>query len=805
MERLSDLFSRGLDLVTAGLLALVVAFPALPALIYLLQMFTGFQPESLLLHSVNPATVLAYIVASTDSGAQGASGSAALRGLAFLAVALWLLLPRRLPRRSGPAVGALAVFLVLSLASALAAPHLHDAVLAWADWLAVAMVGLVTWELAATHSSRATFLGFGLVCLVLAALLPAAFFSYLLEPSYDGRLRGSFFHPNMMASYLLLFVPPLISLVFAPGRREEIRALAGVPLLCGALVALALTSSRIAWGLALLALGPTLVLLSKEAKPWRWVCAWTGLSLGTLGAGLAGWVPLGVLGLVLLGAMTVALVAALDRPRESLMKLLVVVVLVSATVWSFGFEGQLDPAARVHEAASAGSVQARFVFWEAAAAMAVDHPWLGIGPDGFSRHYPLYQPDLLYFSKFVHCLPLTVAAECGFPALMAGLALVGLTVWAAVRRLAEEPDKLLGSLRQGLLIGAGAFLLHSCGDVQWQFLALPLTMAVLAGLGLAGSEPPCPEPANPVQRSQWSIRPTLLVQYSVSGLIVGLILLNAQVMFAEHYAAMGAMASRGGKPEVARDLYREAAALDPMESEHQRRLGLALLSLPLEGEEARQELIDAAQRSVALDPLRSVSHDLLGRARARLELPGSQESFQRALELDPINYPSYYVNLAEQLPQERAWELLDQARRRFPLEVIVRTMDFREETLREQLSDLLVRTAFLKPTGSPGDVEPLFREAIEARQNNPDAWFGLGISLHEQRRFEEALEAFRKVQEIDPTARPNLEMLAATLAELGRRDEALEVLKALDKDPQPPGSPASSTPTPAEPAPAPAP
>lgn len=96
----------------------------------------------------------------------------------------------------------------------------------------------------------------------------------------------------------------------------------------------------------------------------------------------------------------------------------------------------------------------RLGWWRAAAAMAMDRPWLGFGPGAFAAALPGYQGDGLS-TVYAHQWPLQTAAEYGLP--FALLWFAGL--W-----------RLLFSARSYKRFGALAALLHSLWD--WP-LSLP--------------------------------------------------------------------------------------------------------------------------------------------------------------------------------------------------------------------------------------------------------------------------------------------------------------------------------------------
>lgn len=82
----------------------------------------------------------------------------------------------------------------------------------------------------------------------------------------------------------------------------------------------------------------------------------------------------------------------------------------------------------------------RLWYWQAGVEMAIDHPLLGVGPDGFGRFYLEYRPvdaaDLLTVtSNAAHNVPLQWASTLGLPAAAVYIALVLTTVVIVLRRM----------------------------------------------------------------------------------------------------------------------------------------------------------------------------------------------------------------------------------------------------------------------------------------------------------------------------------------------------------------------------------
>jgi O-antigen ligase len=171
----------------------------------------------------------------------------------------------------------------------------------------------------------------------------------------------------------------------------------------------------------------------------------------------------------------------------------------------------------------------RVPLWQSTLAMVRDHPWLGVGLDGFRFVYPRYmRPEawtepLLYHP---HNVWLDAAARLGLPGLALFAALAGGTLAAALSaaRRWRRPDggahAALGyAVAVGCLASLAAGLAHGLVDSGYFLADLAWSLALVAGVthplgwGLSGQDernvqdagdlpvnPGHPEnPGNPVQ------------------------------------------------------------------------------------------------------------------------------------------------------------------------------------------------------------------------------------------------------------------------------------------------------------------
>jgi O-antigen ligase len=212
---------------------------------------------------------------------------------------------------------------------------------------------------------------------------------------------ATYAHPNSFAGYLALLMPAAVGGVALLGRRW-CYPMGGLP------------QERPNRGTqALLAAGCAFLMI---------LALWLTHSRGAI-----------------LGVLMVGLAVYLLRPkatgaaRKDL--LLGAGVLVLLTFTWFQFPSVAAKAWR--------SIGLRTEYWTATWTMIGDHPWLGVGPGNFGRHYPRYMAATA-FEKIQdpHNFILEIWATCGLFALLAlaaTLAVFFFRVWSAVRSPWSEP------------------------------------------------------------------------------------------------------------------------------------------------------------------------------------------------------------------------------------------------------------------------------------------------------------------------------------------------------------------------------
>jgi len=202
---------------------------------------------------------------------------------------------------------------------------------------------------------------------------------------------------------------------------------------------------------------------------------------------LVGWaavLPLGVLLLTYTRSVWVGTLAAvilylcLRRPKG----LLVLVPVLVAVFF-------LLPAEIRHRVVSIGDLtdpttRDRVAMTRSGLHMVHDHPLFGVGPDMVKRLYPQYRDPqaVRALVPHLHNNALQLAAQSGLPAAAAYLALVGIVLAAAIRKLRREtrPDRaalLAGALLAVTALTIAGFFEYNFGDTEVEMATL-LVMAI---------------------------------------------------------------------------------------------------------------------------------------------------------------------------------------------------------------------------------------------------------------------------------------------------------------------------------------
>lgn len=667
------------------------------------------------------------------------------------------------------------VFLAVALVSSLLSSHVHDALLSWLDYftagLAFVVAADVTCELTARGWRPAPILAW-LVIGVAFLVMPAAIARFLADTGKDyGAMVGSFYQPNMFSSYLEFGLGAGLALYLGT-RRGWPAGLVVAVLLIGVYRSYSQGALIVAWAILLLVLA-----LLRSRRAFFWILGAVPLLLGLALLGFRGHPAF----LVLAGCFQLALLAVL-LTRWRLLKLLVLGVLaVGMTLQVVPAVAKVDAAQQALTMARGtdANVHARFAFYESALAIFKQHPVIGVGPQGFQRYYPASQRDVRYFSKFTHCIWLTILCETGILGLIPVVVGCVMVFWCCLR--------VVTPARAGLLVGCLGFLAHSSVDVQWEFMSLPLTFALLMGVlvGETLEEAPSGE-LDEEPRSEMSIRPELMLHFLVAVVLFGLGYLNVLAVFSERLLASGLAQTNARDYQQAERDYRQALIYDPFSGENYRFLALLLMA-SMKTAEQKAEVLGLAERAASLDGHRPVTQSLLGQVRSELgDKAGARVAYQRALEIDPVNYPAFYMELAnleaDTGHSDRAVAILAEARRRFPVDSLSEMLAFRADALREPLSMVYAASgASENPTRNPERAAEYFKVALSLQPNNPDALFGMGAAELTLGNVPAAIGYLEKVDKLMPDFPPCLTFLERAYRLSGDKARAEAVRGRLEK------------------------
>jgi tetratricopeptide (TPR) repeat protein len=746
-------FDHVLVRVVQALFYMLIALPGLVALLIALtkELGPGLGSSSAW-----------FVFNRLDSGMQLGLGSFIVRSGSLVLALLVLLLGVRIPRPARALWWMTVLFHGIALVSALLSSHPFEALLTVLD---VAMLNVVV--LLACVSLPAEWLprcivvsGFVVACISLDIYMQDAGTS-----AAGSRLTGTFHQPNMTAAYVACCLPWLFNQEL-PDRREWWGVMKQwlCAVAAAALVAtLALTQTRAAWAAVLVCLGCRWwlgVRLRHHVLRWRFVLeagAFTALCV----------LLLFVAALYTIWALLLLLILLAVAARSSGLERRAVALAFAATLVGLLAAHQLRGLSqtsavalektRVQDLAEAKDISllSRVQFWRAAVLMGIDHPLLGVGPRGFHRYYPSFQSDERWFSKFAHSALISVWAELG---LLGSLVLLGVffiilrTWWQGL----QDPD---AGRRQRILDALTCWaILSLCAlvDVQWQFPLLPITWAGWLGYSLSqiwhDAEPPAAAP-KPV--SAWTLRPQVLVTYVLVSVLGVLLFLNMLWTFADYHHEVAELALQRGRIADANVLSRRAVDLNPFQGSYFHQLGLAQMASRSSKPDSVSpaELMRTAQRAVQLDSHRAVHWDLLAKAHlAAGHIPQAQEAIRRALECDPVNYPSFYTALAESypVPQNRSERMgiLVACMHRFPPIALGSMFSFRSEDVQRQLVSVYLHLADLSNVAKhPQQALAFYDRLLKIQPDEPNARLGRIVCLINLNRLKQAhkesLELYR--------------------------------------------------------------
>jgi O-antigen ligase/tetratricopeptide (TPR) repeat protein len=359
------------------------------------------------------------------------------------------------------------------------------------DWLCYALLFTLALALARDRRALPLLIGAFTVGAAWATIVGVLEYrSFAVQGLREQRVEGPFFSPNFLGGFLVLTLPIVTAWCLAT--KERLASL-GLGILAALMVGtLVATGSRA--GIALAGGGLVLALLlhlvTQRGQPLPW---------SRIGALLAAFAVLG-----------------------------------------FAFRGPITQ--RVQNRTQEQSVPFRTWTWKGTLDMAKANPVLGTGPGTFPSLYPRYA--LVARTDLAHSSYLQMAAEQGFPALLAAIVAIALTLYVAVASLfhwktPKEVDSnstvplLLCALVGGLLASIGRNLF----DSEWSLLggAFPFwaVAGLTAGIALTPLTPlPAPRAVRSPDATAWGPRVVASAALLVA-LVFSFLLLSAAQKRAE--------------------------------------------------------------------------------------------------------------------------------------------------------------------------------------------------------------------------------------------------------------------------------
>lgn len=628
--------------------------------------------------------VLALCLGALDAGGQTPLSGALLKIGLIVATGLSLVFSFRESAITQRCRVLLAGFLFWGFLAALLSPHRFVAVDTWLTWALTILLATT-----ATRRALRSHPGWILLSLyILGAFLGLHFF-LLSVPASQQRVGGVFHHPNLSSTVCLTLIPIFLARALSL-ERDRLFAI----LLVGSLMSMLVMTGSVTG--AMLAVIGGVVFVTQGWPRHRRVIAVLGVAGVLLVTSLESSRLLAPISVVMLGGI---LSMTLIR-KHWLVHRGVFLGIGLAFVCSFFLGHILRPVESEKVSGRWNSLSARAYFYRASVSMCAESPVFGVGPSGFSRNYPRYQPNLKYYSRFVHCLPLELACEWGLPALVL---LVAFHLLLFQRVFSSDMTPLRWAAATSLCM----FWMHSMTGVQSQFPYL----FILLGVAYAGV---LPRGVATVVTLREPITRLLIVF-----LLSPVLFLSIGTLGAAGLELMALREQAQGPIDVARtqSLYAEMLELTPLSRESWRKFAIIARGF------GQQDIaLEAAQMSLRFDP---ESATCLYTVLETGGKPYPLELLDRAQRNDPINYPAFLRFRAENYWPGSNAELAYQCLARIEVDYSQEFLDgipsFRADDLRDQLVECWVLRALLEESmGKTEEAQLSFRNALASTQGRVD-------------------------------------------------------------------------------------
>ena len=572
-----------------------------------------------------------------------------------------------------------------------------------------------------------------------------------LTVEYLPRAFSTLGHPNLFGGLLVLILPIALGLLLGEESRGKKIALAAAIVLMG--IALLYTRSRGAW------IGSILALAGAVALRLRWT------------------------------TRRIALV-------------LVGVLILGAVLWS------AVPSSFVRRAQSIENIGPRGIMWRAAAGIFRERPVLGQGIGTFQIHYPRYRPNdywLLGLEPNVlhaHNEYLEILAEMGGIGLItfAGVIFAFFVALSAVLRRDRGPA---GDLAAGLCASVAGTLLHNTVSVSLRWISTGALFWLVLGIGGALAA------ASHEKRERCDASISFNLPRAIKGilsasLVIALVLLASveirAVLSQQHLLSGRQALSKEHRSRGIVEL-RRAIELDRDNLSAYYKLGAALVE---RGE--HQAGLDTYRELTSRAPEYTEIHHNIGAAFARIgDLDAAISEYRRALEAHDTERNRYDLatlyekkgRTSEAIPHYERFVALAEQALRIHQDREVRAAKYRREedaererqTIRTTIRRVCRAYARLVDhrarASEWADLVSLIDRARVRCGDTARSWHTKGFAAEQLGRIEDALDAYRKVLEIDSTHAEAMNNLAFLYADRGEHlDEALRLVqRAIEQAP----------------------
>ena len=619
---------------------------------------------------------------------------------AFLAIMAFLFLSMKMIFPTGEKypknlVIAAVIFFSLILISVFFSTDAHNSVLEFIYMLSCAVGFIMGYCYIKRQEAFKRAVYVMMVNLSIASLF--GIFTFVIQKGGEARAFGRFFQADILGGFLVIFIPVAIMMSLT----EKKWQIVGISIFVSAfsIATLFLTFSRGAV-LSFLIVVPLIL--------------WYGLKFQNL-------------------------------PKILLRSAFIVILVVAIIFGATNFSGRKSVAQhqleqRIEEIREAGkgdgSSMARVNFYTAAVKIALSRPLTGTGPGTFGYHFPQYQQDVRFFSKYPHNYYLWILSQSGFPALIAFLALllvIALTIFSRIKAL-DTSDSFTKPAAFALSLGLISSLAHVNLDVDYHFAGIAFTFFAVAGIlaGL-GQETPAMTVRTPAQR----------LMGMVSALLITILMFPPLLYyFSLDFQKMG---DKAGNYIEALKYYKQAVQLDPFENEARRKLGLFLYNRGKYG-----EALEQFNSAVKLSPYRARNYDNRGRTLDALSrFDEAADNYRRAIELDPMNQLYSFYGLGMYYHRKGndagAMEIFNNAIEIYKEVNFQEVWHFRANQLKPQVSLIYVTIADIYiSTGDYENAEKAYENAARYDENAA-VYFGVAFSRFSNGEWSKALDAFRQL------------------------------------------------------------